>query len=94
MSSNDIPPPDRIADLIANSIAANTRRAYASDLAQFEAWGGSIPAPPVMVATSAAHAGVSTLKIRSQTDHASDAMLARYVRDGELFVGNAAGALL
>jgi integrase len=45
-------------------------------------------------ATSAAQAGVSSLKIRAQTGHASDAMLARYVRDGELFVGNAAGALL
>lgn len=45
-------------------------------------------------ATSAAQAGVSTLKIRAQTGHASDAMLARYVRDGELFSGNAAGALL
>jgi integrase len=45
-------------------------------------------------ATSAAQAGVSTLKIRAQTGHAADAMLARYVRDGELFVGNAAGALL
>lgn len=45
-------------------------------------------------ATSAAQAGVSTLKIRQQTGHASDAMLARYVRNGELFSGNAAGALL
>ena len=45
-------------------------------------------------ATSAVQAGVSTLKIRGQTGHASDAMLARYMRDGELFVGNAAGALL
>ena len=45
-------------------------------------------------ATSAAQAGVSTLKIRAQTGHASDAMLARYVRDGELFVGNAAGAMM
>jgi integrase len=45
-------------------------------------------------ATSAVQSGVSTLKIRSQTGHASDAMLARYVRDGELFVDNAAGALL
>lgn len=32
--------------------------------------------------------------IRQQTGHASDAMLGRYIRDGELFVGNAAGALL
>lgn len=45
-------------------------------------------------ATSAAQAGVSMLKIRAQTGHASDAMLARYVRDGELFLGNAAGTLL
>lgn len=45
-------------------------------------------------ATSAAQAGVSTLKIRAQTGHASDAMLSRYIRDGELFVGNAAGAVL
>ena len=45
-------------------------------------------------ATSAVQAGVSTLKVRAQTGHASDAMLARYVRDGELFVDNAAGALL
>lgn len=45
-------------------------------------------------ATSAAQAGVSALKIRRQTGHTSDAMLARYVRDGELFVGNAASVLL
>ncbi len=46
------------------------------------------------LATSAAAAGVSSWKIRQQTGHASDAMLARYIRDGELFVDNAAGALL
>ena len=45
-------------------------------------------------ATSAVQAGMSTLNIRSQTGHASDAMLARYVRDGELFADNAAGELL
>lgn len=45
-------------------------------------------------ATSAAQAGVSTLKIRGQTGHASDAMLARYPRDGELFIDNSAGMLL
>jgi integrase len=45
-------------------------------------------------ATSAVQVGVSTLKIRSQTGHTSDALLARCVRDGELFVDNAAGALL
>lgn len=45
-------------------------------------------------ATSAAQAGVSSWKIRQQTGHASDAMLARYIRDGELFVDNGAGAIL
>jgi len=44
--------------------------------------------------TSAAQAGVSSLKIRQQTGHSSDAMLSRYIRDGELFTDNAAGALL
>jgi integrase len=46
------------------------------------------------LATSAAQAGVPTWRIRAQTRHASDAMLSRYIRDGELFKGNAAGALL
>jgi integrase len=45
-------------------------------------------------ATSATRAGVSTFKIRQQTGHASDAILSRYVREGELFLGNAAGLLL
>jgi integrase len=46
------------------------------------------------LATSASQVGVPTWKIRAQTRHASDAMLARYVRDGQLFSENAAGALL
>jgi integrase len=46
------------------------------------------------LATSAAMAGVSSWKIRQQTGHASEATLNRYVRDGELFSGNAAGVLL
>ena len=46
------------------------------------------------LATSAAIAGVSSLDIRKQTGHASDAMLARYVRSGELFINNAVAALL
>ena len=46
------------------------------------------------LATSAASAGVSSWKIRAQTGHASDAMLARYIRDGEIFVNNASGVLL
>jgi integrase len=46
------------------------------------------------LATSAAQAGVPTWRIRKQTRHASDAMLSKYIRDGELFMDNAAGALL
>ncbi|MCK1506318.1 site-specific integrase [Bradyrhizobium sp. 18] len=46
------------------------------------------------LATSASQVGVPTWKIRAQTRHASDAMLARYVRDGALFSQNAAAALL
>lgn len=44
--------------------------------------------------TSAAMAGVSSWKIREQTGHKSDAMLARYVRDANIFTSNAAGAVL
>jgi integrase len=44
--------------------------------------------------TSAAKAGVSSWKIRQQTGHRSDAMLQRYIRDADIFVENAAGALL
>lgn len=44
-------------------------------------------------ATSAAMAGASTLKIRRQTGHTSDAMLARYIREGDLFTDNATGTL-
>jgi len=46
------------------------------------------------LATSAAMAGASTFKIRAQTGHASDAMLARYIRDGDMFTNNAAGIIL
>ncbi|TPI63948.1 integrase [Mesorhizobium sp. B3-1-7] len=44
--------------------------------------------------TSAAMAGAKTYKIRLQTGHASDAMLARYIRDGDLFNDNAASQVL
>jgi integrase len=46
------------------------------------------------LATSAAQAGVPTWRIRAQTRHASEAMLSRYIRDGEMFLDNPAGALL
>ena len=44
--------------------------------------------------TSAVKLGVSSHKIRQQSGHRSEAMLSRYIRDGELFIGNAAGAVL
>ncbi|MBP2161639.1 MULTISPECIES: tyrosine-type recombinase/integrase [Asticcacaulis] len=44
--------------------------------------------------TSAAISGVASHKIRAQTGHASDAMLERYIRDSDLFINNAAGAIL
>lgn len=46
------------------------------------------------LATSAAMAGSPSHKIRAQTGHASDVMLARYIRDGNMFENNAAGAVL
>jgi integrase len=46
------------------------------------------------LATSAAAAGVSGWAIKRQTGHKSDSMLARYIRDGQLFRENAAGAVL
>jgi integrase len=44
--------------------------------------------------TSAAKSGASAWKIRQQTGHKSDAMVARYIRDADLFTDNAAGRVL
>jgi integrase len=44
--------------------------------------------------TEAARAGVPSWKIRQQTGHKSDAMLARYIRDVEIWSNNAAGKVL
>lgn len=46
------------------------------------------------LATSAAIAGASAWKIRQQTGHTSDAILNRYIRDGDMFTSNAAGIVL
>jgi hypothetical protein len=58
--------PDDLADAVVRyvraSLADNTRRAYLSDLAHFESWGGRIPASAETVASYlAAHAG--TLRV-------------------------------
>ncbi len=44
--------------------------------------------------TSAARAGIATHLIRQQTGHASEATMSQYIREGNLFRGNAAGQLL
>jgi len=44
--------------------------------------------------TTAARAGIASHAIRQQTGHASDATMSRYIREGSLFRGNAAGQLL
>ena len=44
--------------------------------------------------TEAARAGVPSWKIRQQTGHRTEAVLARYVRDAELWTNNAAGVVL
>lgn len=41
--------------------------------------------------TEAALAGIPAWKIRMQTGHKTEAMLSRYIRDADLFTGNAAG---
>ena len=44
--------------------------------------------------TSASRLGVPSHAIRRQTGHSSDEMMSRYVREGQLFSGNAAGHLM
>lgn len=60
--------PAEVWDYVHASLAENTRRAYASDLAHFGAWGGRIPASDAMVASYLAahadHLSVSTLSRR------------------------------
>lgn len=41
---------ENIEALVRDSLSENTRRAYASDLAQFLAWGGTVPASNEMIA--------------------------------------------
>src|SRR5450830_1853145 len=39
-----------VSDYVRESLAENTRKAYVSDLAHFESWGGRIPAAPETIA--------------------------------------------
>jgi integrase len=81
--------PDRLSAEAVSLIVQERVAAAGYDPASFT--GHSLRAG---LATSAAQVGVSSQKIKAQTGHSSDAMLNRYIRDGELFTGNAAGALL
>lgn len=80
------------AALTAQSVAIVVKeRAQAAGLDPRRYSGHSLRAGLV---TSAATLGVSSWKIRQQTGHKSDAMLQRYIRDSQIFVDNAAGAVL
>ena len=76
--------PDAVSSIVRERVNA----------AGFDATGYSGHSLRAGLVTSAAQQGISSWKIRQQTGHASDAMLSRYIRDGELFTENAAGALL
>jgi hypothetical protein len=45
------PVDERVASLVRDSLADNTRRAYLSDLAHFETWGGQVPATDELIAS-------------------------------------------
>lgn len=81
--------PDRLSGDAVSTIIKKRLATAGFDPASFS--GHSLRAG---LATSAAMAGASSWKIRQQTGHASDAMLARYIRDGDMFTDNAAGAVL
>lgn len=81
--------PDRLSGDAVSTIIKRRVEAAGFDPASFS--GHSLRAG---LATSAAMAGASSWKIRQQTGHKSDAMLARYIRDGDMFTDNAAGTVL
>ncbi|MDP3513017.1 MAG: site-specific integrase [Sulfuritalea sp.] len=78
--------------LTAQSVALVVKHyAKSAGLPAFDFSGHSLRSGLV---TSAAQAGASILKLKEQTGHKSDAMLYRYIRAGNQFVGNAAGMVL
>jgi integrase len=81
--------PDRLSDEAVSTVVKERVAQAGFDPDEYS--GHSLRAG---LATSAAQAGISSWRIRQQTGHASDAMLSRYIRDGELFTDNVAGALL
>src|SRR5215471_13657694 len=72
--------PDAVLGYVRASVADNTRRAYLSDLAHFESWGGGIPASAETVARYlAAHAG--TLRIATLVRRIASISKAHQARD-------------
>jgi hypothetical protein len=52
---------EHVSSLVRDSLADNTRRAYPSDLAHFENWGGQVPATDELIASYlAAHADTTS----------------------------------
>jgi hypothetical protein len=52
---------EHVSSLVRESLADSTRRAYLSDLAHFETWGGQVPATDDLIASYlAAHAETSS----------------------------------
>jgi len=60
--------PDSVLQLLNDSLAQNTRKAYLSDLAEFERFGGSIPASAETVAAYLA-ARADTLAVATLVRH-------------------------
>lgn len=81
--------PERLSSEAVSSVVKQRAKAAGFDPDAYS--GHSLRAG---LATSAVIAGVSTLSIRRTTGHASDAMLSRYVRVGDMFTDNAASAVL
>lgn len=77
--------PQRLSD---HAVAKIVKRAAATAGVAGDFSGHSLRAG---LATSAAAAGAAERSIMKQTRHKSEAMVRRYIRDGELFRDNAAG---
>jgi integrase len=71
--------PEGVAMLIRDSLAENSRRAYLSDLAEFERWGGSIPASVEIVAAYLA-ARADVLAVATLVRHAASISKAHEAR--------------
>src|SRR5690348_12397686 len=60
--------PLNVSAFVRDSLAVNTQRAYVSDLAEFERWGGNIPAAAEVVASYLAHRA-DTLAVATLVRH-------------------------